>query len=157
MESRSGLHDIAAATVTDLNADVLLFAVDSDGHWTDYDVLFRQTLAETIRERLAIVSALTPELNKTHYLQRFREKSWNLFRELLYDDVAPTAGSGGEFSFDLLDSDAPHDPIPIDWNRGLATGTSLLDPDWTTVKLAYTGFLQRFDELGGGDNGGGSM
>ncbi len=161
MESRSGLHDIAAATVTDLNADVLLFAVDSDGHWTDYDILFRhwQThgLAEAIRERLAIVSALTPELNKTRYLQRFRERSWNLFRELLYDDVAPTAGSGDEFSFDLLDSDAPHDPIPIDWNRGLATGTSLLDPDWSTVKSAYAGFLRRFDELVGGDNGGGSM
>ena len=73
MESRSGLHDIAAATVTDLNADVLLFAVDAASHWTDYDVLFRhwqsQGVATLIRERLSIVSALTPELDKAAYLQ----------------------------------------------------------------------------------------
>ena len=41
MESRSGLHDIAAATVTDLDAQVLLFATDSDSTWTDYGILFR--------------------------------------------------------------------------------------------------------------------
>ena len=32
LESRSGLHDIAAATVTDMNAQVLLFATDSEQH-----------------------------------------------------------------------------------------------------------------------------
>ena len=30
VESRSGLHDVAAATVTDLDAQVMLFAADSD-------------------------------------------------------------------------------------------------------------------------------
>ena len=160
LESRSGLHDIAASTVSDLDAEVLLFAVDSESHWTDYNVLFRhwQThgLAEKIRDRLAIVSALTPELYKTRYLQGFRERSWNLFRDLLYDDVAPSAASGAEFSFDLHDSDAPHDPIPIDWTRGLAAGASLRDPEWTTVKLAYTQFLNRFDNLIAVDNGRGA-
>ena len=33
LESRSGLHDIAAATVTDMNAQVLLFATDSETTW----------------------------------------------------------------------------------------------------------------------------
>ena len=60
LESRSGLHDIAAATVTDLGAEVLLFAIDSESHWTGYDILFRHwqghELATTIRERLSIVS-----------------------------------------------------------------------------------------------------
>ena len=79
LESRSGLHDIAAATVTDLDAEVLLFAIDSESHWTDYRNLFVQWsthgLATRIRERLSIVSALTPELGAKRYLAGFREQS----------------------------------------------------------------------------------
>ena len=67
LESRSGLHDIAATTVTDLDAEVLLFAVDADSHWADYEILFRHWqihgLAPKIRERLLIISALTPEID----------------------------------------------------------------------------------------------
>ena len=164
LESRSGLHDIAACTVTDLDAEVVLFGLDSDSHWTDYRVLFRhwQTLglAQRIRERLSIVSALTPELDKPRYMQGFREQSWNLFRELLYDDVPAAATSGAEFSFDLHDIGAPHDPLQIDWNRGLAAGSSLRDPDWRTAEGAYARFLSRFEDLvpagtrRGGNNGG---
>ena len=40
LESRSGLHDIAAATVTDIGAEVLLFAVDSPSTWAGYGILF---------------------------------------------------------------------------------------------------------------------
>ena len=78
LESRSGLHDIAAATVTDLDAQVLLFATDSASNWTDYEILFqhwqRRDLARQMRERLSIVSALTPELDTEQYLQGFRER-----------------------------------------------------------------------------------
>ena len=59
LESRSGLHDIAAATVTDLDAQVLLFATDSDSNWTDYGILFHHWqshgLAPSIRDRLSLV------------------------------------------------------------------------------------------------------
>ena len=151
LESRSGLHDIAAATVADLGAQVLLFAVDADSHWTDCDILFRhwqsQDLARKIRERLSIVSALTPELDPEPYLQRFRERAWNLFRNHLYDDVAPSEHSGDEFSFDRDDEDAPHNPIAIHWTRGLAAGASLRILEQTTVHQAYTQFLERFDAL----------
>ena len=150
LESRSGLHDIAAATVTDLGAQVLLFAVDAESHWTDYGVLFHhwQThgLAPSIRERLSIVSALTPEIDTERYLQRFREQAWNLFRDHLYDIMDPSGDSHDRFSFDLREDGAPHDPIAIHWNRGLAEGASLRDPDWWKT-AAYTKFLSRFDEL----------
>ena len=73
LESRSGLHDIAAATVTDMDAQVLLFTIDSASHWTDYRILFghwqNHDLATSIRERLSIVSALTPDLDTEPYLQ----------------------------------------------------------------------------------------
>ena len=91
LESRSGLHDIAATAVTDLNAQVLLFATDSASTWLDYEILFHHWyshgLAASIRERLSIVSALTPEIDTGDYLEGFRERSWNLFQEHLYDEL----------------------------------------------------------------------
>ena len=153
LESRSGLHDIAAATVTDLDAEVLLFALDSESHWAGYDVLFRHwsdhSLAPRIRERLSIVSALTPELNDIEYLGGFREQAWNLFRDRLYDDLESRQNLDQGFSYDLGDEDAPHCPIPIQWNRGLAAGASLRDPERASVPidLAFSQFLPRFDRL----------
>ena len=150
MESRSGLHDIAAATVTDVEAQVLLFATDSESNWTDYEILFRHwqhyDLATSIRERLSVVSALTPELETKRYLQRFRERAWDLFRDHLYDEVA-ASGDADPFSFDLQDEGAPHDPFSVHWTRGLSAGASLYDLERTTVSQAYAPFLDRFDRL----------
>ena len=157
LESRSGLHDIAAATVTDLDARVLLFATDSASTWTDYEILFRHWqlhgLAPRIRERLAIVSALT-QTGVPGYLRGFRERAWDLFRNV-YDEVAPADESGDVFSFDLDDDDAPHCPIAIHWTRGLAAGTSLRNLQLTDpVAQAYAEFLARFNGLAGADGGG---
>lgn len=156
LESRSGLHDIAAATVTDLNAQVLLFAVDADSHWSDYSVLFRhwqkQGLATEIRDRLSIVSALTPEQEAKQYLRGFQERSWSLFRDHLYDEVRPKH-SGDPFSFDLGDNDAPHSPIPIYWTRGLAAGASLRN---VGLPLAYLDFLSVIKQMIDDDGGRGS-
>ncbi len=160
LESRSGLHDVAAATVTDLHAQVLLFALDSDSHWADYTILFRhwqeQEVAAAIRERLSIVSALTPELDTEAYLQRFRGRAWNLFRDHLYDVVPPFNADSDLFSFDLPDDGAPHDPLAIHWTRGLAAGASLrnLEQTQTTVRQAYESFLARFDTLVAFDDNG---
>ena len=152
LESRSGLHEIAAATVTDLDARVLLFATDSPSTWDDYSILFRhwqrQGLATTIREKLYIVSALTPGVNEVSYLDGFRERSWNLFREHLYDEAAPSGDPVADlFSFDLGDEQAPHDPLRINWNQGLAAGTSLRNLEQTSVASAYTQFLKRFEKI----------
>ena len=151
-ESRSGLHGIAAATVTDLAAQVLLFGVDSSSTWTGYDILFRHwnehRLATSIRENLSMVSALTPEVHGQTYLDGFRESSWNLFREHLYDDLLPDDGLAKDrFSFDLTEDGAPHDPLPIHWNRGLGAGSSLSGLPDAPVRSAYIEFLRRFDSL----------
>ena len=151
LESRSGLHDVAAAAVTDVDARVLLFAVDSTSTWTDYEILFRhwkaRMLAASIRGRLSIVSALTPELDTERYLRAFREKAWSLFRDGLYGTVEPAGDGGHPDSFDLADDEAPHHPLPIHWNRGLAAGASLQDLEASTVAQAYGTFLRRFDRL----------
>ena len=152
LESRSGLHDIAAATVTDLGAEVLLFATDSESTWSGYDMLFRhwqlRQLTAKIGERLSIVSALTPELDTEKYLDKFRETAFYLFELRLYEQLDPNADpEGGFFSYDIYDEHAPHNPLPIHWTRGLAAGTSLRDLERTTVGQAYSQFLARFDEL----------
>ncbi len=152
IESRSGLHDVAAATVTDIAAEVLLFATDSESNWTDYDILFGhwrdRSLAEKIRERLWMVSALTPPDDDILYLRRFRERAWRLFSDRLYDDDAEAHGaSDGPFSFDLGDDGAPHDALTVYWNRGFAAGASLRNPEEAAVMLAYDVFLKRFDRL----------
>ena len=151
LESRSGLHDIAAAAVTEVDAQVLLFAVDSASTWTDYEILFQHwkthRLAASIRDRLSIVSALTPELETERYLQRFREQAWNLFRDGLYGDMEPSGDAGDPYTFDRDEEDAPHVPFPIHWTRGLAAGASLIDLEATAVFQAYRDFLRRFDGL----------
>lgn len=153
LESRSGLHDIAAATVTDLDAEVLLFAVDAVSHWTDYDILFSHwrnlDLARDIRQRVRIVSALTPGRDPEPYLHRFRERSWDLFNNHLYDDVAASGDATAAFSFDLRDPDGPHHPVPIIWTLGFAAGASLRNLEPSTVAPAYTQFFDRFDDIMG--------
>ena len=150
LESRSGLHDIAAASVTDLKAEVLLFATDSESTWTDYGILFRHwrglNLAERIRERVSVVSALTPVPNREEYVEGFRAQAWDLFRDHLYDEVDATDDPAADFSFDLDEENAPHEPLEIGWNLGFAAGASLQDLDEETVNSAYGKFLKSFDE-----------
>lgn len=155
IESRSGLHDIAAAAVTDIGAGTLLFATDSKSNWTDYDILFRhwrdRDLAAKIRDRLWIVSALTPPDDEHRYLERFRERAWSLFGDHLYDEVSSSAAPGEEeVFFDLRDEGAPHDPLRIYWERAFAAGAPLDRIEKAAVDLAYGAFLPRFDDLIGG-------
>ena len=149
MESRSGLHDIAATTVTDVEAQALLFCVDSESSWADYGVLFRhwqaEGLATEIRERLSIVSALSPPEKSVAYLEGFRERSWDLFR-CLYDRQTEHT-STVPFSFDVNDASAPHQPMPVYWNQGFGPGTTLRQLDQAALNLAYAPFLEQFDEL----------
>lgn len=154
LESRSGLHDVAAATVTDLGARVMLFAVDSPSAWTAYGILFDHWralgIASRIRDRLSIVSALTPPLApglRREYLERFRENAWSLFRDHVYDPLAPEDDPSDAVSYDLEAEEAPHNPLVVDWNLGLAGGGTLRDLEGSTVEQAYSSFLRRFDQL----------
>ena len=151
IESRSGMHDFAACAVTDLGSRVLMFATDSESHWNGYRILFRRWkdygLVPALRDQVQIVSAMIPELGKDAYLMGFRERSWDIFRDNLYDDMAAASTAEEDFSFDLNASAAPHDPMPIHWNRGLAAGASLGSLDTVSARHAYSDFLTRFDRM----------
>jgi cellulose biosynthesis protein BcsQ len=125
IDSRAGLDEISAACISGLGASlILLFAIDSDQTWDGYNILFDSWLkygaASEIQERLQIVGALIPELNSDEYINQFTEKSWDLFREKLYEEISPGNPEDERFSFDKDDNDAPHYPKTIRWNRGFA-------------------------------------
>lgn len=160
IESRSGLHDIAAAAVTDLDAEVLLFATGGESTWLDYDVLFshwnQQRLSRHIRDRLAIVAALAPHDGREAHMRDFRMRAWDLFRSHLYDAVEghevtdDTVGAVPDaedaFSFDLNERNAPHAPLEINWTRGLVAGTPIMNLDEPILLSAYGRFVEPFAE-----------
>jgi hypothetical protein len=152
LDSRAGLHDIAAAAVTRMDAQTLLFAADSPQTWRAYSFLFRHWRQHprlpAIRDRLQIVAAMVPETGRLEHLDRFRQNSWDLFREHLYEEVGP--GATGAFTFDLGDEDGPHNPWPIYWHRGLqefapAAPAGALDE--TIAREALGSFVDRTERL----------
>jgi hypothetical protein len=149
MDSRSGLHDIAAALIVGLQAQVLLFAVDSEPTWSGYRILFQHwaqnQAIRQVRKRLFLAAALVPPTAQEEYLRRFRQHAWDLFREWLYDEVPPGEPDGEWFSFDLMEEDAPHTPLPIYWERGLLAWPDLRSLESGPVQSAYSEFLQRFE------------
>jgi len=121
LDSRAGLHDIAATLVTRMGADVFLFAVDSSQTWTAYSFLFRHwkhhPLVRDFRTRLQVVAGLVPETGREEHLKRFREHSWDLFRENIYD--VAESDNPDAYSFDSDSEEAPHYPLIVFWNRAL--------------------------------------
>lgn len=155
IDVRAGLTDLSSVPVTDLGADVLFFALDTDQTWAGYELLFehwRRTEAiRALRERLRVVAAMVPEIDQTEYLEGFRERAWNLFSEYAYDAVPPeTSESDGEddyFTYDLTDEPAPHAPVPIYWHRGIASLRDLHTLDEHLVFASYDKFLKAIDNL----------
>lgn len=149
-DSRAGLHDIAAVLATRMDADTLLFAIDSPQTWTGYTLLFKHwhnhPQVTSFRERLQIIASMVPETGRDDYLQSFKEHAWDLFREHLYDQTA--AEDIDAFSFDLDDEAAPHGPVPIFWHRALQEfNPSEGGIDTKTAAEALGTFFEQADRL----------
>jgi hypothetical protein len=149
LDSRAGLHDIAAVAVTRLGALSLLFAVDSAQTWQAYEALFATwkthfERAALFRDRLQMVAAQVPETETPAYLTGFRQRAYDLFAEHLY--VETPAGEESEFNFGLDDPEAPHTPLRIHWSRSFQA----FDPAAVTeeqIRAAFGDFLQGVGEL----------
>ena len=147
IDSRSGIDEIASACITDMGANlILLFALEGEQTWNGYRMLFEQWqrahVAEKIRERLKIVGAIAPELDRVTYLEGLRESAYGIFVDTLYDEIAPAKseaigpashGNGKwrvddlveGWSFDEADEGAPHYPWAVNWHRSFAGLRSL--------------------------------
>jgi hypothetical protein len=148
LDSRAGLHDIAAVTITRLGAHCLLFAANTAQTWAGYEILFSEwhkqpQLAGKFRENLKTVAALVPETNSDAYLQDFRHKAYELFQRSLYEQAE--ASSLDAFNHDVNDPEAPHWPLRINWSRAaqqfdpVAHPAALSEPQ---LKAAFDQFVQ---------------
>lgn len=145
IDSRSGIDEIASACITDMGANlILLFALEGEQTWNGYRMLFEQWqrahVAEKIRERLKIVGAIVPEMDRASYLEGLRESAYSVFGDTLYDEIEPVKlGTVGRvldgtwkvgeviegWNFDEADEGAPHCPWAVNWHRSFAALRSL--------------------------------
>ena len=157
LDSRAGLHDIAAISVTRMNATSLLFAVNAEQTWHAYKTLFQEWHAhfdrvEKFRESLKIVAAQIPETETLSYLESFQQKAYDLFSENLY--VETPAGEESEFNFDLNDPEAPHFPLRINWSRSFQQFDPIRQPGAITeeqIAAAYGDFVKGVSLLAFGE------
>lgn len=147
IDSRSGIDEIASACITDMGANlILMFALEGEQTWNGYRMLFEQWqrahVAEAIRERLRVVGAIVPELDRVTYLEGLRQSAYDIFSDTLYDEIAPASpdaigpSEGGDgkwrvdalvegWNFDEADEGAPHYPWAVNWHRSFAGLRSL--------------------------------
>lgn len=145
LDSRAGLHDIAAVALTQLADLNLLFAADNRQTWSGYGMLFTQWRdagrATVIRDRLKIIAALVPA-DASGYLQSFQDRAQMCFADFLYDNAA--AGDGEAYNPAPDDDDAPHYPIPVHFVGELVGLDSDTRGHWHSSELvtaAYRDFL----------------
>ncbi|MCC3326102.1 KGGVGR-motif variant AAA ATPase [Nocardia abscessus] len=147
LDSRAGLHDLAAVTVSRLCDLALLFGSDNRQTWTGYRDLFQawqaSGQAQAIREKLRMVASMVPDVTtRADYLESFRENAWSCF-SVLYDDLPD--GDAAGFNPSPEDDAAPHSPIPILFTVQLVGLDAAATPGWDDLELvqaAYRTFLR---------------
>jgi Mrp family chromosome partitioning ATPase len=163
LDSRAGIHDIAASAITRLSDLALLFAVNTPQTWQAYEYLFShwQKWNKNLigfRENLKIVAAMVPELDETNYLNRLNESAYNLFTDTIYEEIQSRDSEEETesddldyFNFDVNDSQAPHFPIKILWNRRFQEFNPQSENYFTDneeqIKACYGSFLNKVNEL----------
>lgn len=143
LDSRAGIHDVAAVAITQLSDLSLLFGIDNAQTWNGYRELFRQWNADPqatrdVRGRLKMVAATVPAATEDAYLAAFRDQAQLLFSEFLYDqaDAADTEA----FNPPLSDSEAPHAPLPILFSTDLVGLDSSSGTDWLHQEFVTAAF-----------------
>jgi MinD-like ATPase involved in chromosome partitioning or flagellar assembly len=153
IDSRAGIHDLAAVAVTRLDATSLLFAIDTPQTWLAYRYLFATwnrdpRLVSRFRDRLRVVAGQVPELDRERYLEGMRDAASTAFAEYLYDTAA--SDDDDAFNFDIGDRDAPHSPVPVYWRRELQDWDPTRSPPVVTleqVRAAFSELLAFVDGL----------
>lgn len=135
IDSRAGLHDLAAVSITGLADTALLFATGGAQSWSGYEQLFshwqhRPDVAKHVRERLVMVRALTPKTDREASVRGFKRKAYELFAETLYDELPAEQLDEDElFHPGEKDESAPHFPILVDWDERFQEFDPMLRPE----------------------------
>lgn len=153
LDSRAGLHDVAAVSLTRLGALSLLFAANGEQTWQGYRLLFRHWQAHFgalphFRENLRVVDALVPETGRPEHRATALAQAHALFEETIYEESAPDAQDA--FNFALDDPDAPHHSVPIFWSRvfqGFNPSAAPAAVSDAEVTAAYGEFMEKFERM----------
>jgi hypothetical protein len=119
VDARAGLNESAAAALLGLGADVLLFGLNTPQSMEGFRLLLAYLagfLPETDRSadwrlRLKMIHAKATASPEDH--RRFRDRSFEIFAEFLYEESVPDEPIMDNFNFDIDDPDAPHAPWRI--------------------------------------------
>jgi cellulose biosynthesis protein BcsQ len=153
LDARAGLHDIGAAAVTQLGAEVFIFARDEPQSWEAFRLLFEHLALsravkfgmrdDDLRWRLKMVGA---QMVKTESaMRRWIDSSYRTW-SALYDDEGETQVDETlpAQTFVSDDENAPHFPLPVYAEPGIQ-GQGLTDPEirppWDVVQGAFGRFV----------------
>jgi hypothetical protein len=150
LDSRAGVHDLAAVAITQLSTLALLFATDNPQTWQGYRALFDQWRtrldAETrdrIRNRIKMVAAMVPSNRADVYLRSFADNAQECFAATLYDNEEGAVDLD-VFNFSPEDPSAPHFPLTITHSSDLVGLDPSRDNSWAStdlVEAAYREFV----------------
>lgn len=152
LDSRAGIHDIAAIAITRLTDFALLFAVNTPQTWQAYRYLFSHwnkwnKNLQTFRGNLKIVSTMIPETEREDYISSFIESAYNLFYETLYD-LKEDKEDINAFNFAMTGApEAPHYPLKVFWYRAFQDFNPLKQFNSQDIQLFYGEFLQEATQL----------
>jgi hypothetical protein len=161
LDSRTGLHDTSAALMLAVNAETLMFVVDTRQTWAAYEILFshwkdRPDQIKRLRKRLWVLGSMIPrddkEDDENSYSTGLRDRSWELFTEYLYDNE-PESGEGSDgsnpselFTFAFDNPYGRHYPRRILWDEALSAFNPNAGDNLDLISASYGSFLRWFDE-----------
>lgn len=154
LDSRAGIHDIAAVALTRLSGLALLFAVDNPSTWEGYKMLLsewqrRPDDARMLRDRIRIVAAMFHSAGDIERLGTLRRHAYDMFVDTLYslpDEDEPEPFFSPEGDVD----DAPYAAIPILFGNDLVGLDPLRSRNWPElpfVEAAYRTFTTTVERL----------
>lgn len=151
LDSRAGIHDVAAVAITQLSTLALLFATDNPQTWHGYRALFDQWRtrldAETrdhIRNRIKMVAAMVPSNQAETYLRGFADNAQECFADTLYDNEEGVADLDF-FNFAPDDPAAPHYPLSIAHSLDLVGLDPSRNSSWMSTELIEAAYREFVD------------
>lgn len=159
LDSRAGLHDIGSAAVTQLGAEVFLFARDDAQSWDAYRSLFGHLRYshsvhwgmpdDDLRWRLKMVAAqVDPTANAIERWIGISYTTWtNFYDGDKDDDEGESTFSTDDLAntFERDDLAAPHYPLSILHDsriRAINFIDSAQRPEWTYIETAFKSFIE---------------
>ncbi|MEI7869631.1 MAG: hypothetical protein WCI11_17225 [Candidatus Methylumidiphilus sp.] len=169
LDARAGLHDIGSAAVTQLGAEVFMFARDDYQSWQAYELLFAHLSSaqsvewgmpeQDLRWRIKMVSAQAEPTQsaKLRFIDRSYAKWQRFYDSEPVDDqkILINLGLSGSREeddisnntpkiFDRNEDYAPHYPFFISFDpriRSLNLIDSSERPDWSIIETAFGDFF----------------